>query len=582
MFTFADLLPTPALIAGYVRQSSAKENNSEASPATQRAENRKRADSLNGTWVGSYEDIGISAFSGEERPEFERLIADCKAGRVNVIIVYYISRLSRMKPMEIIPIVTDLLNRGVVIISVTEGIFREGNVMDLLHLIMRLDAAHTESKNKSTAIKGAKDIARELGGYVGGKPPYGMSMVSETRFTSDGKPVTINLLTLNPTEIANIQEAANELRHPTLLPDDPNVRGGQRGRPGTLGFVCRNLNERGVPTRGATTGKKTADSSWHPRTLERILRDPRIAGYAAEVIYREPKEGRKAKSIKGYRILRDPETLLPIVAYPSILPPAEWWEIQQILDRKPTIVAAAPNAPSLLSSMNRLFCECGTRMKSNSNSKVAMRSSYRCARPAGRRRPGEHTGDCTISKRGLDDYVARRIYALISTADAGDDPETLAVLAEATRLFGLAALDPATAGQRAALEGELADAEQRLEELYADRAAGGYKTAVGRRHFLEAEHGLSEQMEALAQKLGELDATVSTALPIEQWLGEPGSDPIGPGSWWASAPLPERRAMVALFIKRITVRKSPDGATRPSMESRVTIEWITPKADEEV
>src|SRR5258707_2385037 len=114
---------------GYVRQSRARENKSEASPATQRDANRTRAGQMGAVWADSYEDIGISAFSGAERPAFDRLISDCHAGRVNVIIVYYISRLSRADPLDAIPVVTDLLNRGVTIISVTEGEFRRGNLM---------------------------------------------------------------------------------------------------------------------------------------------------------------------------------------------------------------------------------------------------------------------------------------------------------------------------------------------------------------------------------------------------------------------------------------------------------------------
>lgn len=157
--------------AGYTRQSAARENKSEASPASQRAANKARFDQVTGeaVWCGHYEDIGISAFSGKVRPDFERLLRDCRAGRVNMIIVYYVSRLSRMEPLDAIPIVTELLNLGVVIVSVTEGEFRKGNLMDLIHLIMRLDAAHQESKNKSIAVKGAAKAARDLGATSGAR-----------------------------------------------------------------------------------------------------------------------------------------------------------------------------------------------------------------------------------------------------------------------------------------------------------------------------------------------------------------------------------------------------------------------------
>jgi hypothetical protein len=45
-----------------------------------------------------YEDLGISAFTGVERPDFEKLLQDCRVGKINLLIVYCISRLSRLEP----------------------------------------------------------------------------------------------------------------------------------------------------------------------------------------------------------------------------------------------------------------------------------------------------------------------------------------------------------------------------------------------------------------------------------------------------------------------------------------------------
>ena len=556
--------------AGYVRQSAARQNKSEASPATQRTENRARATQLGAEWVGSYEDIGISAYNGDVRPSFERLIADCHAGRVTMIIVYYISRLSRLDPLDAIPIVTDLLNRGVTIISVTEGEFRKGNLMDLIHLIMRLDAAHGESKNKSKAITGAKDAARAVGGFVGGKAPYGFTMVDAIRTNDEGRPIAIKLLERRPDEVEVIREVIAEVFDPK--PEETPI-GPRRTRrhPGSLGAISRALNERGVPTRGATTGKNTADSSWSPRTLGRILRDPRIAGYDATVLYTQRPDGRKSASIAGYRLVRDPETMEPVQAWPAIVETAEWWALQERLDGK-IATPASPPKTSLLTALGILFCECTAPMKSHRDSMARFRSAYRCSRPAGRRRDGTHTGDCTVSQGALDDYVARRIFALIATADT-EDPDTLDVLAEATRLFGLASAEPAVAAQRGALRTDLTDAEAALNALYDDRQAGGYSGDIGRRRFLSEEKALSGRIETLTTQIAAIDAAATPTLPIEEWLGEPGTDSLGPGSWWYAAPIAERRAMVQLFVRRITINKSPAGMTRPPIEARATIEW---------
>ncbi|MET7966733.1 recombinase family protein [Micromonospora sp. NPDC005305] len=554
--------PLQVRAAGYVRQSKARENKSEASPATQRDANRARAEQMKATWVGSYEDLGISAFSGAERPGFERLIADCRAGRVNTIIVYYVSRFSRADPLDAIPVVTDLLNRGVTIISVTEGEFRKGNLMDLIHLIMRLDAAHSESKNKSIAVKGAKDAAKALGGYTSGKPPYGFALSPETRTNADGRPIAVQILTRRDDEAAVIRDMVARVLDPV--------------RPAPLLAVTRWLNESDVPTRGATVGKVDAGSQWSPRTLARILRDPRIAGFGAEVVYTVRPDGRKSTGIAGYRIIRDEEGK-PVKAHPEIIDPATWYELQdRLAGRTPQTAPTASPAPSLLSSLGILHCGCGARMKSHRRNDSLRWSAYRCTRPVGVRQPDQHAGDCTVQQDLLDDYVARRIFALIATADTADDLDVLETIAEATRLFGLASADPATAAQRGAIAGELDDAERSLDTLYDDRKKGGYSGTIGQRRFLEEERALGGRIETLTAQLAAIDATASPTLPIGEWLGEPGEDPIGPGSWWDRAALPERRAMVALFVRRITVAKAPTLGRRTPVASRVSIAWVRP------
>lgn len=80
-------------VAGYGRQSYGRVNGSGAGPATQRDAGQARFDTFaaeaarqdrDATWRGQYEDVGISAFSRTERPDFERLLRDCSMGRIDV------------------------------------------------------------------------------------------------------------------------------------------------------------------------------------------------------------------------------------------------------------------------------------------------------------------------------------------------------------------------------------------------------------------------------------------------------------------------------------------------------------------
>ncbi|MFJ4680673.1 recombinase family protein [Kitasatospora sp. NPDC088783] len=549
----------------YSRQSDARENASEASTTTQREKGVEEARKRNAASITYFEDLGISAFTGAERPDFEKLLQACRAGRINLLIVYYISRLSRMDPLDAIPIVVELLNLGVTIVSVTEGEFRKGNLVDLIHMFMRLDQSHNESKNKSEAVSGAKATARGLGGYLGGKAPYGFELKAETRFTADNKPIVIQTLVHTKQEPEVIRDWWATIKKHKDEPYDPK----QRRHPGSLGGIVNRMNnEVIVPTRGATYGKKTKDSAWDTKTVKRILRDPRIAGFAAVPVYKVDEDGRTTTQIESYRILRDPETMKPLQIYDAIIPPEEWHELQQWLDGRGRGKGMS-RGQALLTAMDVLFCECGA-VKTSHADPNGMKRSYRC-----RRRkvlPGQHAGDCTISQPALDGHVVRSVFALLREVE--NDHEALAVLAEATRRFGVANELPERARERAMLVAERADAARALEELYDDRKAGGFRGDIGRRRFIAEETALLTLLEAAEARIATLEEAITPVIPIAEWLpADPAIDPIGPGSWWAGADIAERRRFIKLFVDRITVFKSKERGGRGPAHERVKIDF---------
>ncbi|MFJ9523417.1 recombinase family protein [Kitasatospora sp. NPDC101801] len=567
-------MSAPAVISGmalhaavYGRQSDARENASEASTTTQREKGFEEARNRGATSITYYEDLGISAFTGVERPDFERLLQDCRAGRINLLIVYYISRLSRLDPLDAIPIVVELLNLGVTIVSVTEGEFRKGNLVDLIHMFMRLDQSHNESKNKSVAVSGAKATARELGGYLGGKAPYGFELVAETRLTADGRPIVIQTLAHTKKEPGVIRRWWAKIKKHMHEPFDPR----QRRHPGSLGSIVNDMNNgpRPVPTRGATYGKKTKDSAWDTKTVMRILRDPRIAGFAAVPVYKVKEDGTVTSTVESYRILRDPETMLPLQIYESIIPPVEWYELQEWLDGRGRGKGLS-RGESLLSAMEVLYCECGSVKTSHADSAKAVKRSYRCRRR--KMLPGQHAGECTVSQAALDNHVARSIFALLREVEY--DHEALAVLAEATRRFGVATESPERSRERATLVAERADAVRALEELYDDRKAGGFRGDIGRRRFVTEEAALLHLLEAAEARIAVLEEEATPVIPIAEWLPEdPAADPVGSGSWWDSAPVAERRKFVKLFVDRITVSKAQERGGRVPVHQRVRIEF---------
>ncbi|MFJ4314647.1 recombinase family protein [Streptomyces lavendulae] len=557
----------------YGRQSVGRANKSEVSTVTQRAAGVAEAKRRGAVSITEYEDLGISAFTGDERPDYDRLIKDCHEGRINLITVYYISRLSRMDPLDAIPVVTELLNLGVTIVSLTEGEFRKGNLMDLIHLILRLDAAHSESKNKSDAVRAAKKTAGELGGYLGGKPPYGFRMAPETRLTAERRPVVIQVLEHDPDEVPVIQDMWARIKKHRDMPYTP----GAGRHPGSLTGICAQMTADGVPTKGQKVGKKTKDSVWDPKTAMRILRDPRIAGYAATPVYKRREDGKLTSAVESYRIERDPDTMAPVTACPPIIPPDEWHELQKWLDGRGQGKGLS-RGHAVLSAMDILFCDCGAVMTSHRATTPA-KAAYRC-----RRRkvlPGQHEGECTISMKTLDLYVARRIFGLIQIAE--DDPETAIILSEAARRYAAQTEQSEIVGERRSLVSERANAKHALEELYDRDEAGDYDDPVGRRRFRERRGRLLGRMERAEARLTELEETATPTLPIHLWLpvGAGDMDPVGEGSWWEAATSQERRDFVKLFVRRVTVTKAVGAGKSTPVEQRAAVEFVRPEQTDE-
>jgi hypothetical protein len=182
--------------------------------------------------------------------------------------------------------------------------------------------------------------------------------------------------------------------------------------------------------------------------------------------------------------------------------------------------------------------------------------------------------------QALDLYVARRIFALIQTAE--DDPETAVILAEAARRYAAQTEQPEIVGERRSLVTERADAKHALEELYDREEAGDYDDPVGRRRFRERRERLLSRMERAEARLTELEEAATPTLPIHLWLplGAGDVDPVGEGSWWEAATTQERRDFVKLFVRRVTVSKASGAGRSTPVEKRATVEFVRPEQAE--
>lgn len=537
--------------ARYIRQSKGAADGSEASPEDQREQTADEAARREMTLCPeNYEDIGRSGWDpAAVRSGFNKLLKDAAARKFDTIIVHYMSRFTRLTPQDALPTILQLWSYGITIISVTEGVFRPNDMVSLITVIVRMEGNNRESSNKSAAVAGAKRKAKELGGYVGGRSPYGLTTRKEMRGN-----IAVQVLTPEPNETRVLRAVGLAALY------DPDA---------TLTGIADTLIS------NAVRGRQSEKRQWDATTLRRYLEDPRIAGYDAEPILVDD-SNEQVRHATGYTYRRDAETgeLLMLDFGPEApLSVEEWREIQVWLKGRTRGRTARPGE-SLFSGSGLMHCECGFRMVRFAPAATTQRS-YRCPRLKSNDTGRTHSGGNTISMAAADEYVARRLFALISTAEG--DPDTLSILAEATLRYGRRVESSVTAGEREQAQEEQRNLTEALKELYSREDAPEYANPIGHRHWQERVINYAARLEAVERRLTVLDAAQSVRLPIHEWMPEdPDVDPIGPGSWWHAASLPDKRDFLSLFLDGVTVLKAKKLPGRPrilDVSGRLRIKW---------
>ena len=122
----------------------------------------------NPEWIfaGIYADEGISATSLKHRENFNRLIRDCEAGKIDVIVTKSVSRFAR-NVVDCLTCVRKLaaLNPPVAVKFETEGINTLDSTSEMILAVMAA-AAQEESKNKSNSMIWSLEKRFEKGKFL--------------------------------------------------------------------------------------------------------------------------------------------------------------------------------------------------------------------------------------------------------------------------------------------------------------------------------------------------------------------------------------------------------------------------------
>ena len=234
-------------VAAYCRVSTDKEDQ-KSSIRIQR-EHFTSVASQHPDWqfVGIYADI-VSGTKKEKRPELQRLLKDCSAGKVNLVLIKSVSRFAR-NTTDLLEMVRSLTARGTDIFFERENI--DTRTMDSEFLLTILASlAEDESHSISDNCRWGLQKRFQDGSYRAASAPYGYDLV-------DGN------YAVNETEAEIVKEIFS-----CYLAD------------ATMAAIARNLNERGIPTKRAGQvwkGQEIAPT-WTSYTISSILKNVSYTG----------------------------------------------------------------------------------------------------------------------------------------------------------------------------------------------------------------------------------------------------------------------------------------------------------------
>lgn len=199
-----------------------------------RAEIERRGWTLVGTWV----DNDLSAYSGKPRPQYQAMLADLAAGRLDAVVTYNADRLYRR--IQDLEAFVDAVNAAGALVVTTSG-----GDYDLSTADGRLFARMAGVVARHQSERSAERIRRKQEEHAGNGVPRGGGRRA-FGFSPNGRAIV-------EAEAAIIREAAGQ------------ILSGERLRP-----VVNKLNAAGAkPARG---------ERWSPHSLKSILTSPRIAG----------------------------------------------------------------------------------------------------------------------------------------------------------------------------------------------------------------------------------------------------------------------------------------------------------------
>ena len=184
-----------------------------------------------------YDDGGLSGGT-LERPALQRLLADIKAGKVQIVVVYKVDRLTRSLA-DFAKIVDVLDAHDASFVSVTQS-FNTTTSMGRLTLNMLLSFAQFEREIAGERIRDKIAASKAKGMWMGGTIPLGYDVKDRKLVVNATEAETVRLIFARYAELGSVTLLQAELDRRGLRSKRREGAGGRLagGQPSSLAASC--------------------------------------------------------------------------------------------------------------------------------------------------------------------------------------------------------------------------------------------------------------------------------------------------------------------------------------------------------
>jgi DNA invertase Pin-like site-specific DNA recombinase len=236
-------------------------------------------------WVclpDGYDDGGLSGAT-MERPALQQLLAEIQAGRVDIVVVYKVDRLTRSLA-DFAKIVEILDAKGASFVSVTQQ-FNTTTSMGRLTLNVLLSFAQFEREVTGERIRDKIAASKKRGMWMGGVPPLGYEARDRGLFVVDSEAETVRYIFRRYAELGSIRLLKEELDAQGLKSKCRTSTSGRLwgGKPFVRGALYLMLQN--CIYRGEIVHKERSYPGEHAPIIDQELWDTvqaRLAGNAAQ------------------------------------------------------------------------------------------------------------------------------------------------------------------------------------------------------------------------------------------------------------------------------------------------------------